>query len=211
MLLTSQKNEIYNIIEKGDLSPNLFKFSEVKGNTGSITYVRYSDDFVFMIHYIQNGWSINYSPALARFSQSLSVSNWYEVLKYLKEWLNYLKREISQIDKWKRLEEQIELINISYSDNNDKFSAQEFEELRNRMFLLKGHLIEINLPTDQLDILNSKIDHLTDLAISMNKFDWYSMFIGSIMSIIIQLGVTHENAKALWTLIKNLFNSSLLP
>jgi hypothetical protein len=74
-----------------------------------------------------------------------------------------------------------------------------------------GIIKTIPLLTVQETAIANQLDHLMELAKELNKFDWKSLFIGTISSIIIQLGVTKENAHELWSLIKKVFNNFFLP
>jgi len=102
-------------------------------------------------------------------------------------------------------------IKLNLNNEADKFSALEFEDLKIKVSAIKQGLNNIDLLSDQISVINEKLDHLTELAVNMNKFDWKSQFIGTIISIIIQLEVTQENAKSLWALIKQVFNNYFLP
>lgn len=54
------------------------------------------------------------------------------------------------------------------------------------------------------------LERLTELAKELNKFDWKNLFIGTIISITIQLNVTPDNATLLWELIQNVFSNYFL-
>ncbi len=75
---------------------------------------------------------------------------------------------------------------------------------------IKSSLGTINLLEEQQVAISQKLDHLIDVAKDLNKFDWKNLFIGTIISIIIQLEVNKENAALLWELIKRVFRNFLL-
>jgi hypothetical protein len=102
-------------------------------------------------------------------------------------------------------------IRFNFKNEEDKFSFNEYGDLKAKVETLKNSINQIGLLSDQVLTINSKLDHLVDLAKEMNKFDWKNLFVGTIISMIIQLSVTQDNAKALWILIKQIFNNYLLP
>ena len=53
--------------------------------------------------------------------------------------------------------------------------------------------------------IKNQLERLTLLAVDLGKFDWKNLFVGTIMSIIIQLGVNKENANLIWLAIKQMF------
>ena len=207
-LLPSQKNEIYDLIETENLSPNLFKFRDITLHNSSAVALGFNGtDYYFRIIGLDDGFSCEYSPGSEKLTENIALSYWKEVKRFMSLWLQYLNLQISQIDKWERLDQQIKQITIAQSDSAEKFSASEYEVLKERMLLLKSRLKEIEFTDEQHKALVAKIDHLTLLAISLNKFDWTSLFVGTIIGIVTQLTVNSENAKSLWDIIKTVFNS----
>ncbi|RZK00663.1 MAG: hypothetical protein EOO46_20955, partial [Flavobacterium sp.] len=203
ILLTSQKNEIFNLIESNEMSPQSFELSEAKAVKGIVTILKHkASDFQFTMNEASGGVIVQFSPAKYKFSEDVGAADWRGIKNFMIDWISYLKREISQVDRWKQLEQQIEQLHLNSEAEQDYFTAQEFEELKERMNLLKSQLRKLELLPNQLSALESKIDHLTELAVSLGKFDWKNLFIGTIVSMVIQLGVTQENAKALWSAIK---------
>ncbi|WP_294304960.1 hypothetical protein [uncultured Chryseobacterium sp.] len=55
--------------------------------------------------------------------------------------------------------------------------------------------------------INIELQRVTQLALDLGKFDWTNLFVGTLMSIIIQLGVTKENANSIWLIVKQIFNN----
>ncbi len=55
-----------------------------------------------------------------------------------------------------------------------------------------------------------QLNNLTQLAEKMSKFDWANLFVGTIISIVIQLSITPDNAKTLWGIIKGIFTGYFL-
>lgn len=216
-LLPSQKNTLFDLIENSGLSPSQFTLENYISTGSSVVYteLRYKNsEFFFRFSLSNNGMApfrAVYCPAENLYSDDSFFSSWESEMEYFHDWLKLLAREISTPNKWERLKNELEGIGINFENNEDKFSVSEYEDLKQRVMILKQGTAAIALLPEQLATINNKLDHLTELAKEMNKFDWKSLFLGSIMSIIIQLGVTKENANELWALIKRVFNNYILP
>lgn len=217
-LLKSQKDTLYDLIERNGLSPFQFEFVESNSKMTQnkiCTTLKFKDsDFFFTFETIGNSeqphYSI-YSPGEFNYEDTHYPGYWHPQFQKVNDWLVYLKREINTPNKWERLKtEMAEIIMTSNSDNS-KFTASEFEDLNTKIVTLKMGLQSIGLLPEQLSVFNNKLDYLVSQAKDMNKFDWKSLFIGTVISIIIQLSVTQENARALWNLIRRIFNNFLLP
>lgn len=216
-LLASQKNVLFELIEDYELPPSQFVFQESKSrfSTDICTDLAYSNSefyFSFESNPGNDPHYCIYSPGQATFSNEIYTRTWERTLMEFGSWLSFLKREITTINKWDRLKLEMENFKFSFTDNdNNKFSVAEYSELNEKIAVLKMGISKLSLLPEQLRVMNDKLDHLAILAKDMNKYDWKNLFIGTLMSIIIQLSVTPENAKNLFALIKQIFNSYLLP
>ncbi len=213
-LLTSQKDTLYDLIEKRGLSPTQFEFSDNRSAYGSgiSTWLHFNNsEYAFRFDSFDNSPMPSFCPGQNSFNENGHARLWNDVLAHFTSWLINLKREINAPNKWERLEKEIAGIKINFSNDQDKFSAHEYEELKAKTETLKQSVSEIGLLPEQAKAIHAKLDHLITLAKDMNKFDWKSLFIGTIISIVIQLSVTQENAKSLWTLIKQVFSNYFLP
>lgn len=217
-LLTSQKDTLFEMIEEENLSPSQFQFSEVQSKISPVTRsteLRFNtSDYFFRF---ETGYERS-DPHYAVYCPGEDVSTdeyysrkWNVQLEVFQLWLTFLIREINSPNKWHRLEKEIEGIKINFQKDEDKFSVEEYEELKKKVSILKNALSTIHLIPEQLSAISSKLDHLTEMGKQLNKFDWKGLFIGSIISIIIQLEVTTDNAKALWNLIRQTFSNYFLP
>ncbi|MDA3880565.1 MAG: hypothetical protein PF436_09270 [Prolixibacteraceae bacterium] len=152
-----------------------------------------------------------YCPGRDAHTEDEFTQTWSTQKSSFRRWLYYLKRELETPNKWDRLNTEIQSLKLNIIAEEGKFSFKEYEELKSKLHILTGQISNSNIPLNQINILNAKIDHLTDLARDMDKFDWKSLFIGSIVSIVIQLGLTQENAQLIWHFIKITFNNYFLP
>lgn len=216
-LLITQKDRIYDLVEKSGLAPSQFEFKEQDSQysyeRATTLHLKNSEFyFSFDTELGENqGYIVKFCPASNSHTDSSHPYNWDEQIKIFKEWLSYLKREINSPNKWERLKTEIQSINLNFENDQGKFSVQEYNDLQNKIIELKLGITKIDLLEDQMNTLNIKLDQLIESAKEMNKFDWKSLFVGTIISIIIQLSVSPENTKQIWDMIKNIFNNYLLP
>lgn len=218
ILLPSQKDEIFDIIESVQLSPNQFEISEQKSLTRFntiATKLKFNNSNYFF-SFETEGYSISthyaiFCPGFSSFREEHPSKYWNIQLNYVKTWLNYLIREVNAPNKWERLNKEISGIGIKYDLDERKFTAYEFEEMKQRISILQGQISSLELPEDLIQTINRKLDDVLEFAKNANKFDWRSYFIGTITSIIIQLSLTQENAQAIWSFLKQTFNNLFLP
>lgn len=217
-LLASQKDTLYDLIEKANLSPSQFELVEssstIKAGEIATTVKFKSADFYFTFETGKNLSEPHYaifSPGENNYVDQNYPGTWEYQKQYFFRWLNNLNREINSPNKWDRLTKEIEGITLNFENEEDKFSVSEFKILQENILSLKEGILTLSLLPEQVSAINNKLDHLTDLAKEMNKFDWKGLFIGTLISIIIQLSVTPENAKSLWDLVKKIFSNYLLP
>ena len=213
-LLKSQRNKIYELIEQNGLSPSMFAFNEDEKSTGErriyILLMKNSEFFYRLRYAGSNRWSANHCPAKVDYEEYSGEYEWLGQMLRLNDWLKYVLRELTIPDRWLRLQTEMEGISITNDDDSDKFSFQEYEKLKQRVLILKKGIDALPLLPEQINVFNDKLDHLTEMAKTLNKFDWKSLFAGSIASLIIALSVTPENGKAIWELIKHTFSNFIL-
>lgn len=211
ILLQSQKNSLFEIIENNDF----FSHKQFDLIENDLTRIEYKDNrsfyFVFFNNNYINSLVANYSPGDEQVLDTTSDISFNDGLIYFRDWLHYLQREVSAPNLWKKFKTEISTIEFINNFNNQKFSFSEYTEIVNKIELLKNNLSSIPLILNQQDEILLRLDHLNETAKDLGKFDWINLFVGTIVSAVIQLNVTPENANALWELIKSVFKNYFLP
>ncbi len=213
-LLLSQKNQLFEIIQNnGYFAPNFFELKEggehkfstsiIFKNTGFQFSLIRSDDY-------QNNIYINHWPGEEKFQDVNTVSDWHLCTVYFTYWLSYLQREVTAPNLWERFQNSISNIHLSSENNNSKFTHTEYLDLSVKMNMLIEAIPSLKLLENQTKDIQAELHHLLDKATELGKFDWRNLFIGTIISIVIQLNVNPENATALWNLIKGIFSNYFL-
>jgi hypothetical protein len=217
-LLTWQKDKIYEIIVSSNLNPQHFKIELMKSKKSANEYatlVKYKNsDYYFIFDTILNykyPYYVIYSPGDTVYFHESYATEWNNLIKYFSIWIIYLFREVNSPHYWERFEKEINELNLigdEYSD--EKFSVYEYEDLKIKIDILKNDISKIDIGKGSINVINKKLDEITELAKTMNKFDWKSLFIGTIVNLIIQLSIAPENTKSIWLLVKNIFKMYFL-
>ncbi|NEM98632.1 hypothetical protein [Pontibacter burrus] len=214
-LLLSQKNELFNIIEESEnLTPAQFNLSEPSTDSNGFSSISLKEsEYYFNIFKDQNyhkSFVVNYVPGSDTYLEASGRIGWDSIVTHFYDWIENLTRELNEPNSWERLEKEISSINFSSKKDNSKFTIREYEELKAKTILLSQNLSTIPLLVQQHTEIKIELERLTEFAKDLGKYDWQNLFIGTVISIIIQLNVTKENATLLWDLIKNTFNSYFL-
>ena len=208
-LLINQKNEIFDAIENFKLSSLQFSYTF---NGAETEIIHLSSKFYFKMKTSREYFCfIQFSPGNEKFYETYDCATWKDTLIRFSLWLHNLKRETEIEDKWSRLEQEIKNIHIPFKNDDSKFSFSEFEFLKSKINSLKTDLLKVGLRDNKNEIIINKLDYLIEQAKIMNKFDWKSLFVGSFVSLIIQLSISHEHGIEIWKIIKHAFNNYLLP
>jgi len=211
-LLTSQKDYIFEIIQEDNyFSPYQFEIVESENGAQTSIFFKNSDYFFqFIDSDYYSKFYLNYQPGDECFLEVTSDLDWSEGMIHFDKWLNNLQREINSPNLWQKFQSEATSLNVSFVSDNSKFTINEYNELKQKIDFIINQLPNIELGNQQQIEIASTLQHLLTLSNELGKFDWKSLFIGTIISIIIQLNVTKENADLLWQLIKSSFNNFLL-
>ncbi len=214
-LLTSQKNQLFDYVSDSNYFSNQdFEIQEdfdTEHGESVARVVFKNSQFCFEISkQLNDEFGIRYTPGEGRAVLVDSYLPIESALACFPKWLKALKEEIMLEDKWEKLASQDVKLIFNSDFDNTKFNSDERALILAKIEQLKEALPTIGLLAKEQSVLVDKLDHLLDMTSSLNKYDWANLFIGTIIGIIIQLGVTQANAKALWNLIKSIFHGLLL-
>ena len=213
-LLNSQKNIFFELIEKNKtFSVNQFTIEEFKStNNNWITTIKFKNpEYYFSIFEDSEAYGagyVNYTPGINKYLEISSRLGFESAVIEFEKWLKSLQREISEPDLWEKLKTNIDYFSPKILQiDNSKFTAKEYIVLQQQISSLIEKVNQIPLLIEQQEEINRQLERLTLLAVDLGKFDWTNLFMGTIVSIIIQLGVNKENANLLWLAIKQILNN----
>ena len=206
-LLLSQKNLLFEEIKKTNyFNPKDFEISESYSNIKS-TKIKYIESDYYFLMFNDNQYyqriNINYCPGENIYKELTHQNDFSLLLFDFKNWLENLKRETNQSDLWDDLKKQFNNYKIDFNVDNSSFTEQEKSLIKNQLNLIMKSMDNISLLVEQNKQIKSEISRILLLTESLGKFDWFNLFIGTIISCITNLTVTPDNAKAIFTIIKN--------
>ncbi|MBL0047040.1 MAG: hypothetical protein IPP32_02950 [Bacteroidetes bacterium] len=223
-MIKKYKNTIYKLLEEDTLGVERFEVEEtkIKGIDTFTIFLRNSplkfsiqsspDDYNFFTYrYTKFNLLFEESGVIPtkgyfRFSKVLEDFDWF--LQHVVE--PYLA-EKDEPDYW-QINNRVELYTVVNHDFNVGFFTTE-EKTAIRVILEKlGPVIklELNIGTFEQSIVNSRLDYLISSLDKLNKFDWNSVFVSSIIGIITTLSLDATMGKKLFDLLKEAFSSAYL-
>lgn len=221
MLLVSQKNEIYALIEEAGFSPAQFQFHEVDSAFDAVPKVmklvygalpEYS--FRFDRRARREMHYVSYSPGLHDLIDEANPgADWFMVKAYVKEWLQNLGRELDQPDRWRSMAvvlEQSNIPNYGAPEDAKPFSVPEHKQLCDKLDEASKRLPEVGLEETEIEVIRLKFERLKEKASTMSRGDWRSLFLGSMVGLVSQLGLSVDTARMLWDLLRQVFRGLLL-
>jgi hypothetical protein len=129
---------------------------------------------------------------------------WKNVVEHFTKWANELAKELNTPTGWETFDNE-DFLNLNISDLNNHFSESEKVLVRNTLIELKEKIKLLELGEEKLDIITKKLDQLSEDVDHLSKFDWKSLFIGSIANLLMALAIPPEAAGMIWHFIKSLF------
>lgn len=196
-LMKSQKDDIFTILVEFALEPTDFlwdiKSSVNKRDTNidTITHIESRYFYHFEV-YQQSGGYANFaifSPGEEKQVDYQFTGSWEFQTIYFKQWLGYLKREISAPGFWDNIYSGTVLENsaISIKTEETQFTEIEAKNIGNilnnviKEMRILGEKGEIN--DKQLSYGIQQIEYLKDQVIKMNKRQWLHTTIGVLVTL----------------------------
>lgn len=224
-MLKRDKNRFLEVIKESGLKHSLFKRFEkgdVEGSPAFIIQLKNSPMF-FMArtdssdYFSHDSRYIEFSPKFTK-SDYRPHNGWDNiegVLEIFNNWLEmhvktYLE-ELEETDLWEQLEGRVLFGSDPMSNRTSgQFSKPEKERIQESLVNFKA-LIELEYaPTnEQLEVIQDRIDYLSDSVNRLNKTDWQGIAVSAIISISIALNLDTEKGKNLFSLFKQSFAAML--
>lgn len=198
-----QKKELSDIFKRNGLNVVDFETSgeyqefiiKFKYDYFSFTIVKVKDD-VYSLSIL----------AIDRKNPHSSSENWGNLITKFDNWTKQVSRELVSPTGWESFE-NTNFLNAEFGDLNTSFNETEKIQTKQSILELKEKILLLNLPPNKLEIIENKLDNLTLKVDELNKFDWKSLFIGTIASLIMTLVIPPEASGILWEYIKSSFNN----
>lgn len=205
-LKTSQKNFLFEIIEKSKLSPSLFVLEEKELERYRLyTTISLRDNTKYYFYFWDD--CIRMCPGFHQLQESHEIQSFNGSSIIFENWISILTEELATPDKWELIEKQIQQLDFNPIYENLAFSHNEYIDLSGKLDLLKEKLIEkLELDESNRRVLHQLLEHQKEMMKSLNRRDWMFLFIGGFFTYFQNLAlnaIIHpDQIPALFNLIK---------
>jgi hypothetical protein len=198
-----QKKELSEIFKKNNL--NTIDF-ETSGEYQEFNIKFKHDYFSFLISKVKDDvYSITIFAIDRKNAYNFS-DTWANTLKRFDGWAQKVSTELNSSTGWETFE-NTNFLNTDYEDLVSEFTQAEKSQTRQSIHELKVKIKLLDLPENSLKIIENKLDSLSLKVDELNKFDWKSLFIGTIASLIMSFVIPQEASGLFWEYIKSSFNN----
>jgi hypothetical protein len=222
LILKSQADQIFFIINQFKMQPDEFLWEETKsGITQDLIVsklVHSKTKYFFRFDLTKGKHYCVFSPGETKHTDTQFPGSWDLQIDYFKDWLSYLKREISSPDLWSKIDkENILAKGVTESEDNLPFTSMEFEKIQVSLNEIKEYILKTqSLSQNDVKFLETRISYLEESSKRLGRKDWISILIGVLANIIIGLALAPETAKELFKITSDalnwlLINNFLLP
>lgn len=208
--LTSQKNEIFNLIKWLRFNPSNFKWLEVRSvHDPKIEVYRLkfaATEFFFQFDVDKGERYCVYSPGEDKIINVRASTSWDGQKQCFRDWLTYLRRELQEPDLWEELSKyQLRPDSELEPDiPNDPFSPKQIEQILSGLNKIKQYIKEeVKASKEQFKSVSDRIDYLGEALRRQGRRDWMNICIGVFIQIVVQLALSPEQTKSLWSLVKS--------
>ena len=144
--------------------------------------------------------------AIDRKNAYTETVTWATTLTKFSHWAGQVFTELNSTTGWETFE-NTNFLNTEFEDLNAEFTEIEKEQTKESIKELKVKIKLLNLAPEKLLVIENKLDSLSMKVDDLNKFDWKSLFIGTIASLIMTFVIPQEASGIFWEYIKSSFNN----
>ena len=199
-ITSTEKKELFDVFIENKLKKDDFELVE-DTNYFKIKYKQ--DYFSFSIQIVKtNEYLVKIRPTHNVREESIST-NWENTKKRFSKWCGNLYEELNTITGWE--ENFRAYINIEIVDIDKKFEQDEKEKIKEIIVGIHEKIIALNLPSQNIEIIDKKLDDLSKKVDELSKFDWQALFIGTISSLLLTLIIPPEASGIIFKFISDSF------
>jgi len=212
-LKKSQENEIFDLIISQQMSPNDFELQRTGSIYEETKIALKNSNYHFTLTFTGQSHTFRQSPGVEKLEEEYETYPMWEKKKNsIIKWLERLKSELEQPDKWNEYYLVSAQVNWKFNDDKDnlKFNYGEIEEITKSINQIKTQIRQLELPAEKLGIIENKLDYLLVKSKLLGKFDWKNLFVGTIIGLIVQLALPVNLTQQIWTIIGQAFKQFIL-
>jgi hypothetical protein len=219
-ILKKYKNAVLQVLLENGIDKNKLSGKETKDDRDNKYFTILLNDTPFYFKLINHpgnfdAFTCEYNLFKANYPKADIKAAWRsftDIKSHLNNWIKEVKEyfnEITTIDLWEQLISSSNILSIGEIDFNDRnqFNEDEIKQIKlslNELKLLIGK--SFNLQEEEKIIVNNRLDYLTEASNRLNKFDWKSLLINTILNVIIALSFDSQKGKQLFELFGKVFS-----
>lgn len=210
MLLKSQRNQFFKILQEAGINP--VAATEVHGDEFYRIDVMVDDvECSFFVSLDRpDSFEVNLNPGNGYGSDDFAVEQWEEVMDSFAVWAARVRNELATPDLWAEAAKTSQLFAPTTAPSDDKFTRVELAEVQGQLRLLQLSLTHAALP----EAAKHKLIELTETAAvkaeGLTKKDWQNWIIGGFISAITALALNPTQASEVLKLVKAAFGGLFL-
>lgn len=202
-ITNTQKQELSLIFKRNNL--NLVDF-DVTGEYQEFKVKFKHDYFSFSIEKTRDDAYTLTIFNIDRKNAYTTSATWATSLTRFDSWTKQVSTELTSTTGWETFE-NTNFLDTEFEDLDTGFTEIEKLQTKESIKKLKVKIQHLNLAPEKLQIIESKLDTLSQKVDELNKFDWKSLFIGTIASLIMTFVIPQEASGMFWEYLKSSFNN----
>jgi hypothetical protein len=197
-----QQNELSIIFNKSGL--NLIDFDV----TRTFTEFKIKYKYEYFSCSINLNPDFNYNIAIYPINDIKGVlkkGDWKLAKFVFNDWCNRLVKELNMQTGWDTFQSE-NYLNVTYDEIDQKFDEKEKIIIWQSINELKERIKSLEISGDKLIIIEKKLDYLSEQIEKLSIFDWKSLFMGSILNLILTNIIPQNMCGIVWGYIKIAFS-----
>jgi hypothetical protein len=196
-LLKSQKNQVLAVINRAELSPKDFEWTDVPTAVTATASRSRSYMVQALVHAPTDAWFIFdidverghhyaiFRPGRQGPGEQINAGDWTSEIGYVQRWVEYVKREYEAPDLWGELTRQRELLADAPAEiENTPFAPEEQREIARQLREISEYVRRTHeLSEAQQEVFEARLGYLEDAASRLGRIDWRNNFIGVMMTL----------------------------
>ena len=213
LLLTTQKNDVLEAIQRQGFAPDEFDWDKVglqgdmMADDGLVSVLRHKSSgyrFFFDMRRENVFWA-TYRPGLQSPQEHIEAPAWPYMLELVKKWAANVRREVGAPDLWGQWEFQTPVRDsgAAFEDDMKPLSADEKRQIQEGLANLRTLIAEEFRPIEErLGEIEKRLQYLSDATERLNRFDWRGAAFNTALTIGACLSLDTEGGSRLFGLFK---------
>lgn len=227
VLLKEHKNGFIPLMRDANLSPERFQVQEtMPDHCAHFVLILLGTPFRFTTRMNYENYD-EFDCQYVRFAPGFPLSPWYpestswshidDIYDMFSSWLEeHIERffmEADAPDLWSQIQSQTPVVSDEPvgSDDREPFTQPEQVQLRMAIKEFRQVIIEKHAPNDeQQKLIDNRLEYLSEQLPQLNRINWRSVALTTLIAIVIQLTLSTEQGKVLFEMGQRIL-SNIVP